>query len=203
MTCYWIPAHIILIGYWNWFFVLPTKTDGACPFKKEVMKLPLKKLLKKNGKIDNERSPQGTQHGTFGWSNKGKAIRVELWHLSCHLEIARFSPNHPQLAGVTQHHLLPKKALTSAWSELSSPKDTELKTTAMHMDRCWDPGHYDSNDCPLRNRGLHQNKTPVTGRFSQLVSRGNFLFPVNEFQTNIHSCWAVIKTGTWAVELRG
>lgn len=116
--------------------MLPTKTDGDCPFKKEVMKLPLKKLLKKNGKIDNERNPQGKQHGTFGWSNKGKAIRVELWHLSCHLEIARFSPNHPQLAGVTQHHLLPKKALTSALSELSSPKDTELKTTAMHMDRC-------------------------------------------------------------------
>lgn len=77
MTCYWISACIVLIGYWNWFFVLPTKTDGNWRFKKKSNETSLgKKLLKENSKLDNEHTAGNI------WMSKTKA---KLWDKAVHL----------------------------------------------------------------------------------------------------------------------
>lgn len=107
----------MLTGYWNWSFVLPTRTDGDCHFREEKKKRGNetslgKKLRKKNSKLDSEESPQSIYHAIFELAKQKQGHlsiipntlpQPVLWRVPApHLTTIRWS-------GLTGHHVVSGK----------------------------------------------------------------------------------------------
>lgn len=174
------------------------------------MKLPLKKLLKKKWWHDNRISFWKTHHVTFKFKKNKHQIKDRgANQLTCYsphfgLETPSTLPSNYLVIRPLMTLLVTRKAhlaICLIWG-LFPPSDREPKTKreATHVGRGWESGHHEpNNNCLITGSIKMQLQGWKDLKMLILTGKGNFLIPVNELLTNIHSCIAVIKIGSYAV----